>query len=431
MWFINRKGDRMKRGNYVIVFCLIGIICLGFSGCSTMDLLKAELKMQTGDYQEAITIYKAYLTKEPDSVWGNIQLGKAYLSIEDLDSAIDSFLKVQQIQPKESRSTLFLGLAYIGKEQYEKAIATWEGYKSDNSIITAEIKKQLTLLKITYSRKMAQRALIEETKLATIKPEKNTFAVCYYADASPNNSFRAFQKALAAMVISDLAKIDLISIVERIKLQSLFFEMSLGQTGIVDPSTAPRVGHLIGAENLVVGTLSSGSIRTDTSLASTSKGEVIGNAAITAKEDEFFNLPREIAINVAKIAGIKLTEVQLQLFGNDHTKSYEAAISYGNALMALDSDNWKDAKEFFEKTLAADPQWILALEGYQSCPPDSSPTIAQFLAMPSLLMMKTYKTVVDNAIQNQIEDDRRKEIEAKEKEKSGGGDGGGGGGGSH
>ena len=410
----------MKRGKYVIVFCVIGIICLGFSGCGTMDLLKADLKMQTGDYQEAITLLKDYLTKKPDSVWARTQLGKAYLNIEDLDSAIESLLKVQQIQPKESRSTLYLGLAYIGKEQYEKAIATWEGYKSNNAIISAEIKKQLTLLKITYSRKMAQRALIEEKKLETTAPENNTFAVCYYADASPNNSFRAFQKALAAMVISDLAKIDLISIVERIKLQSLFFEMSLGQTGIVDPSTAPRVGHLIGAENLVVGTLSSGSIRTDTSLASTSKGEVVGNAAITVKEDDFFNLPREIAINVAKLAGIELTEVQLKLIGNDHTKSYEAAISYGNALMALDSDNWKDARESFEKALAADPQWILALEGYQSCPPDSSPTIAQLLAMPPLPMMKTFMAVVEEAIKNQAEDDRLKEAEEKQKNKSGG-----------
>jgi len=407
----------MKRGKYAIVFCVIGIICLGFLGCGTVDLIKVEVKMQSGDYQEAITILKEYLTKEPDSVWARTQLGKAYLNLEDLDSAIDSLLKVQQIKPKEPRSTLFLGLAYIGKEQYEKAIATWEGYRSKNSIIAAEIKKQLTLLKITYSRKMAQRALIEEKKLVTIKPERNTFAVCYYADASPNNSFRAFQKALAAMVISDLAKIDLISIVERIKLQSLFFEMNLGQTGIVDPSTAPRVGHLIGAENLVVGTLSSGSIRTDTSLASTSKGEVIGNTTITAKEDDFFNLPKEIAVNVAKLAGIKLTGVQLKLLGNDHTKSYEAAISYGNALMALDSDNWKDAREFFKKALAADPQWILALEGYQSCPPDSSPTIAQLLAMLPLSMMKTFKVVVDNAIQNQIEDDRLKKEEAKRSER--------------
>jgi len=146
----------MKRGKYAIVFCVIGIICLGFLGCGTVDLIKVEVKMQSGDYQEAITILKEYLTKEPDSVWARTQLGKAYLNLEDLDSAIDSLLKVQQIKPKEPRSTLFLGLAYIGKEQYEKAIATWEGYKSKNSIIAAEIKKQLTLLKITYSRKMAQ-----------------------------------------------------------------------------------------------------------------------------------------------------------------------------------------------------------------------------------------------------------------------------------
>ena len=414
----------MKRVKYAIVFCAMGIICLGFSGCSTVDVVKVEMKMQTGNYQEVIPILEDYLTKNPDSVWARTQLGKAYLHTEDLDLAIDSLEKAQKIQPKEPRSTLFLGLAYIGKEQYEKAIATWEGYQSDKPIISAAIKKQLTLLKITYSRKMAKKALIEEKKLATITPTKNTFAVCYYADASPNNSYRAFQKALAAMVISDLAKIDSIRIVERIKLQSLFYEMNLGQIGIVDSSTAPRVGHLIGAENLVVGTLSSGSIRADTSLASTSKGEVIGNAAITVREDEFFNLPKEIAINVAGMAGLKLTGAQLELLGKDHTRSYEAVISYGNALIALDSDNWKDAREYFEKALSADPQWILAMEGYQSCPPDSSPAIAQLIAMPSLSMMKTYMTAVDTAIQNQAEEDRRNE----EIKKSGQGDGGGGGG---
>jgi tetratricopeptide (TPR) repeat protein len=385
-----------------------------------MDLVKVELKMATGNYQEAITILQQYLTENPDSVWARTQLGKAYLHTEDLDLAIDSLEKAQQIQPKEPRSTLFLGLAYIGKEQYETAIATWEGYKSDKSIVNAEIKKQLTLLKITYSRKMAQKALMEEKKLATITPEKNTFAVCYYADASPDNNFRAFQKALAAMVISDLAKIDSISIVERIKLQSLFVEMNLGQIGVVDSATAPRVGHLIGAENLVVGTLSSGSIRTDTSLASTSKGEVVGNTAITVKEEDFFKLPKEIALNIARLAGIKLTAVQLELIGKDHTKSYEAANYYGNALIALDSDNWKDAREFFEKALTADPQWILALEGYESCPPDSSPTIAQLLVMPSLSMMKTYMDSVDSATRKQNDEDRRKEEEIKKLEKGGG-----------
>lgn len=417
----------MQRSNSVLIFCVIGVFYLGLWGCGTMDLLKADLKMHSGDYQEAITILQAYLVDNPDSVWGRTQLGKANLKLENLDLAIDSFLQVQQIQPGEPRSTLFLGLAYIGKEQYEKAIATWESYKSEESIITAEITKQLTLLKITYSRKMAQKALAEEKKLATIKPEKNTFAVCYYADISPGNSFRAFQKALAAMVISDLAKIDLISIVERIKLQSLFFEMSLGQTGIIDPATAPRVGHLIGAENLIVGTLSTGSIRTDTSLASTSQQEVIGNATITVKKDDFFNLPKEIALSVVKIANIKLTGSQLKLLGNDHTKNYEAVISYGNGLMALDTDNWKDAREFFEKALAADPQWILAMDAYLSCPPDSSSTISQILAMPPLSMMRSFMAVVDSAILDQAADNKRKEELAKEIEQ-GGSDGGGGGG---
>ena len=416
----------MQKGKLLLIICVIGFFFIGFLGCSTMNLVKADLKMATGDYKGAVTILQAYLKKDPRSVWATTQLGVAYLHLDDLDSAIDLFLKVQQLQQKEPRSILFLGLAFIGKKQYEKAIASWEGYTSNDAVVVAEIKKQLTLLKITYSRKMAQKALLEEKKLATIKPDKNTFAVCYYADVSPNNSFRAFQKALAAMVISDLAKIDTVSIVERIRLQSLFMEMALGQTGIVDPSTAPRVGHLIGAENLVVGTLSAGSIRTDTSLASTSKKKVLGNAALTVKQKDFFHLPKEIALSVARLAGIKLTDAQLKIVGQDHTKNYEAVISYGNALLALDSDNWKAAREFFEKALRADPQWILAQEGYQNCPPDSSPTIAQLLAMSPVAMMKSFMVAVDQAERDQSAENKRKAEEAAEAEKGGGGEGGGG-----
>lgn len=413
----------MRIFRMLFVLSVLGVVCTSFLGCGTVDILKADLKMQSGNYPEAVAILKAHLAESPDSVLGRTTLGMVYLKMDNVDDAIAELSKVQIIKPGESKSTLFLGLAYIGKGEYEKAIATWEGFKTRNSIVLAEIKKQLTLLKITHSRKMAQRALLEEQKLAAIKPQNNTFAVCYYADASPGNSFRAFQKALAAMVISDLAKIDSIQIVERIQLQSLFMEMKLGQTGIVDPATAPRVGHLIGAENLVVGTLSAGSIRTDTSLASTSSKKVMGNTTVTVNQEAFFQLPKAIALSVAKLGGIVLTPGQMEILGTDHTKSYDAVISFGKALMALDSDNWKTAREYLLKALEYDPRWLLAQETYDTCPPDASPTIAQLLAMPPLTMMKSRLIVVENAIEAQAAEDERKKQEERESGKGGGGGG--------
>ena len=73
-----------------------------------------------------------------------------------------------------------------------------------------------------------------------MKPDSNTVAVCYYQDLSSGQESSGFQKGLAAMVISDLTKIKSIKVVERVRLQALLEEMKLGQTGIVDPKTAPR-----------------------------------------------------------------------------------------------------------------------------------------------------------------------------------------------
>ena len=113
----------------------------------------------------------------------------------------------------------------------------------------------MTLVIIAESQQLAKKAIAEEDKLETVPLNANTVAVCYYQDLSPDKSMLAFQKGLAAMVITDLSKIKSLKVIERLRLQALLEEMNLGQTGIVDEKTAPRVGRLVGAENLVVGNL--------------------------------------------------------------------------------------------------------------------------------------------------------------------------------
>ncbi|MBU1397644.1 MAG: tetratricopeptide repeat protein [Proteobacteria bacterium] len=354
-----------------------------FIGCGGLaELTKAELKIGAKKYDEAIPLYKEYLAKQPDSAIGHSKLGFAYLKTGRLDEAIAEFQTALKNEPGEPYSTYYIGLAWLNKENYEKALEAWQGYRnSTQPFIEGEIRRQITLLPIAHSHIAAAKALSEEKNLAALKPNSNTVAVCYYQDLSLDKSLRAFQKGLASMVITDLSKIKSVKVIERVRLQALLEEMKLGQTGIVDPKTAPRVGKLLGAENMIVGNLSSGSIRAVTTLASSGKGNVMGSASASVDKDKFFELPMIIVRDTAKILGITLSDDESKAIGVPHTKVYNALIYYGNALDAIDAGNWKEAKNFFAMALKEDPLFILAQKGADSCPGAGSPGVSAVSGM--------------------------------------------------
>ncbi|MBW2019833.1 MAG: tetratricopeptide repeat protein [Deltaproteobacteria bacterium] len=352
---------------------ILGVLCLGLVFLSGCSLMKAEMKLSLQRYDEAIPLFKEYLADKPDSVEARSRLGFACLKTGRLDEAIAEFKTVLKAEPGEPYSVLYLGLAYLNKGELGKTIEVWQGYRDKKKpLVEEEIKRQLTLLRIAESQRLAKKALMEEEKLKAVKPEANTIAVCYYQDLSPDKSLRAFQKGLAAMVITDLSKIKSIKVVERLRLQALLEEMKLGQTGIVDERTAPRVGRLLGAENLIVGNLLAGSIEVNTSVV----GNINGTASVSVEKEKFYELPGVIVRDVAKILGIDLTPEEVKAIGVPHTTVYKAFIYFGKALDALDAGKWQEAKNLFDMALKEDPKFALAGEGSDSCPGADSPDIS-------------------------------------------------------
>lgn len=400
---------------FITVLSIVFMV-LGLTGCS--PLITGDMKLQMGDYTGAITDLTNYLETHPDSFQGKYLLGRTYLEAGETEKAVSMLEAALDLKPGDPEGTIYLGLAYVAQQNYDKAIATLEQFQDkDRPIVETAVKKQLTLLKIAQSKKLAKSALASEKSLAASSPDRNTYAVCYYADMNPDKDMKAFSKALAAMTISNLSKIDSIRIVERMRLQALLEEMALGQTGVVDPETAPRTGKLLGAENIVTGSLS-GEIRAVTALASSSKGRVIGNAAVSVSQDNFFQLPGAIAADVAKINGITLTPAQRDAIGAIHTKSMDAVLYYGQALDALDQEDWKTALDYFNKAVKADPGFELAILGREACPDDSSEGMSSPAKMSPQQMKANIESNVNDAAEDQNEAD-----EAAEDSLSGGGGG--------
>lgn len=390
-----------------IKFIAWGGLCLALLfliGCTPM--MKAAIKLDLGKYDEAIPLLKEALETNPDSIESRSQLGFAYLKTGNLDDAITEFETVLKAEPDESYSVLYLGMAYLNKERFADAIKVWQTYRDKKKpLVEAEIKRLLTLLHISEGQRSAKKALVDEAKLKTAKPDENTIAVCYFQDLSPDKSLKGFQKGLAAMVITDMAKIKSLKVIERLRLQALLEEMKLGQTGIVDAGNAPRIGRLLGAESLITGNLSMGSIQVTTSLASTSAEGVKGTATITVEKENFFELPSLIIRDSAKIMGITLSQDEIAAIGIPHTKNYKAFIYYGQALDAIDAGRWEDAKNLFDKALAEDPAFSLAREGGDSSPGSSSPGIGALATMTTTQISSQISTAVTQSEASQTQSD--------------------------
>src|SRR5437667_12324385 len=66
--------------------------------------------------------------------------------------------------------------------------------------------------------------------------------------------FEALERGIAGMMISELSQNPAARVVERQEIQHLLDEQNLGAQGRVDPQTAAKVGKLVGARYVGLGT---------------------------------------------------------------------------------------------------------------------------------------------------------------------------------
>ncbi len=203
------------------------------------------------------------------------------------------------------------------------------------------------------------------------------------------------------MIITDLAQIESLTVLERMRVQYLLSEMQMGQTGIVETATAPRAGRLLGAESLIVGSLEPGSLAVKASVGSTTTEEVVGAFSVTAEEEEFFLLEKEIVYNALKILGVSLTQEEKDRVSKYHTKNLQAALYLGQGLDALDVGEWKEARGFFKQALDIDPRFDLARYYYEHCPAVTVATISSLGAMTVDDLAKDIESSVQQAAADQ------------------------------
>jgi tetratricopeptide (TPR) repeat protein len=397
------------------------IVLAMLSGCT--PYMKGTMNIEGENYAAAIDNFQEELSKNPNNWRARQQLGLAYLKTGQNNEAIAELQYVLGQEPADitalsyapkdidrglgqkpgdPSSKYYLGLAYLHNGQRSEAIETWQSYQNSRAPLVEEvIRQQITLIEIYDSIHLARQALEEEKRLETLPPKPGTIAVFYFKDLSPDNRFRYFQKAMAEMIITDLALVKSLQVLERVRVQFLLAEMQMGTTGIVEEKTAPRAGRLLGAENLIVGSLEPGSLAAQASVASTRTEDVVGAFSVTSEQEEFFLLEKEIVYNILKVLPATITPEEEEQIKSYHTKNLQAVIYFGQGLDALDGGHWKDARTFFKNATEEDPDFKLASYYLDGCPAASVASISDLGAMSAGQLASDVESAVEGASEAQ------------------------------
>lgn len=118
--------------------------------------------------------------------------------------------------------------------------------------------------------------------------EPPTVAVLYFDYEGKNHELEPLRKGLAQMLTTDLAELDSIRVVERARLEEVLAELALGRSAKVDRASASRVGKLLGARLLVLGSFFEigGALRVDARVVDSESGRILKGAGVRGKSDD-------------------------------------------------------------------------------------------------------------------------------------------------
>lgn len=197
-------------------------------------------------------------------------------------------------------------------------------------------------------------------------------AVLPYTDAGSygkdKEDFAALQKGLAAMMISELAQNPNLRLVDRENIQSMISEQDLGKDGRVDNATAAKIGKLVGAKYMIMGSFADfyGRFRIDARLVDVETGEIMKTVTSDPKDnkrDDMFRILQNVSLKLMEGTKLpQLTSTQASAV-KARTVPTEALSYYSRALVYQDRGDKTKAAEFFSKALDIFPNYTEAQQG--------------------------------------------------------------------
>lgn len=179
-------------------------------------------------------------------------------------------------------------------------------------------------------------------------------AIIYFENSGGEPSMDKLKKGLADMLITDLSNVNMLSIVERDKLEAILKEQKLSNSKEFDPNTAAKIGKLLGAQVILTGGYFEmmGSLRIDARFIDVETGKILKSDGVDGQISSFFKIQKQLSWKIIRNMDIKISdEEKKELTAIENTKalSIEDLNEYSKALDFYDQGKKSEAKKIAEK----------------------------------------------------------------------------------
>jgi len=355
-----------KKRSRLLFFAPLIILLMIFAGCSQSLYIKGKMASEKGEYKLANKMLYEAVEEEPknNKIWQEI--GIVYYRQNYFDKAVESFQMANRIKP-DALSNLYLGLILEQKMQYEQALNSY--IAAVNLQGSGKTKKMIQArLDALIDRKLrhdAAMALRNEADIAVDSIPENSIAVVNFDGSSLPRELEPLALGLAEFTAIDLAKVNSLNVVERLKISVILDELELNQTRYSDVTTGPRIGRLLGSREMVMGAvLSDGDngFRISGAIVSTTDSTVNRTEEVNGRLNRFFEIQKDFVFQLIDSLGIKLTKEERDEINEVPTESFLAFMAYSQGLFYQRQGLHGNAERSFDNAQRHDPDFSQAAQ---------------------------------------------------------------------
>jgi tetratricopeptide (TPR) repeat protein len=357
------------KGTGLAVVLVAGLV----TGCAVSPYRPAEKSLERKEYNQAIRTYlklldphmrdgKRLVYYEREGITG---IGAVYWHMQRFETAAKILKMVVEKDPSYGKAILYLGMAYEGLGSETEAIKAYRRYDQlppDDMFRQVLAGRLDWLVRIKIAREI-EAALKQEAQLdPTLFPEKSV-AVLSFLSLSENRDWEPLQKGLAEMVITDLAQVRELTVVERLKVDQLMTELRMSSAGLADEANSARFSKLVGARSLVKGSylvMNDMKMTLDAGIFQAVNPAQPTNFNFDGNMARVFQMEKELVLSIINYFGITLSPQEREKLLKVPTENIDAFMNYCKGLDALDRNDFKGATRFFQQALGIDSHFDLA-----------------------------------------------------------------------
>ncbi len=346
----------MKLTRYIAT--LLTALIVG--SCSTTEVAKQGGTLS--DFQKQIGTLNALLVENPRNAGGLRDLGIIHYQVRLYREALGYLKRSYDIDPDDPRQLFYHGMVLEELGNPQAALGIYLSYTEapSGSGYKSLLEGRYRALTRDAIQNQIRERVAGEQQLNDGEMAEGTIAVFPLAYQGKEQKYEAIGYGLGELIVTDLGKVSKLKAVERLRMDALQQELALGQTGRVDPATAPRVGKLLKAGRIVSGTYDVSSaqvLRLDYSLANAVKKRFPDPQSKSDDLENLFRVEKDIVFELVKNMGITLTRAEREDIERVPTKNLQAFILYSIGLEKESQRDFRTAASYYGQAAELDPSF--------------------------------------------------------------------------